>query len=187
MGVFFSAGWSPCVGPILGAILTFSMYGGSVPQGILMLTAYSAGLAIPFLVAAAEISLATQLIRRYRNTTRYIEKGMGVILILVGLLLFSGRFQQISSLGTFFGTFDELALGRLLLIILAGLIVLGIIPAIIAHRKGRSFLDWWLFGTFLFPVALIMALRIKPGTANDPLPAQAAISNPEEKQPFSGA
>src|SRR4030067_3561200 len=52
MGVFFSAGWSPCVGPILGAILTLSLNGGSVSQGVLLLSVYSSGLAIPFLVAS---------------------------------------------------------------------------------------------------------------------------------------
>ena len=52
MGVFFSAGWSPCVGPVLGAILTLALNGGSVSQGATLLSAYSAGLAIPFLVAA---------------------------------------------------------------------------------------------------------------------------------------
>ena len=49
MGVFFSAGWSPCVGPVLGAILTLALNGGSVSQGTTLLSAYSAGLAIPFL------------------------------------------------------------------------------------------------------------------------------------------
>ncbi len=59
MGVFFSAGWSPCVGPILGAILTIALNGGSISQGVILLTAYSAGLAIPFLVASVEIGLVT--------------------------------------------------------------------------------------------------------------------------------
>ena len=53
MGVFFSAGWSPCVGPVLGAILTLSFTGGSILQGVSLLSSYSAGLAIPFLIAAA--------------------------------------------------------------------------------------------------------------------------------------
>ncbi|HEU4745489.1 MAG TPA: cytochrome c biogenesis protein CcdA, partial [Anaerolineales bacterium] len=52
MGVFFSAGWAPCVGPVLGAILTLALNGGSVSTGVSLLSAYSAGLAIPFLIAA---------------------------------------------------------------------------------------------------------------------------------------
>ena len=52
LGVFFSAGWSPCVGPVLGTILTLAINGGSVSQGARLLSAYSAGLAVPFLAAA---------------------------------------------------------------------------------------------------------------------------------------
>ena len=52
LGVFFSAGWSPCVGPVLGAILTLAINGGSVPFGAVLLISYSVGLAIPFLIAA---------------------------------------------------------------------------------------------------------------------------------------
>ena len=56
MGVFFSAGWAPCVGPVLGAILTLSFNEGAASQGALLLTAYSAGLAIPFLIAATKLA-----------------------------------------------------------------------------------------------------------------------------------
>jgi cytochrome c-type biogenesis protein len=59
MGVFFSAGWSPCVGPVLGAILTFAINGGSVTRGTLMLAFYSLGLAIPFLFASLGVGWVT--------------------------------------------------------------------------------------------------------------------------------
>ncbi len=65
MGVFFSAGWSPCVGPVLGAILTLAVNGGSISQGASLLMAYSAGLAIPFLVAAFGIGWVTTILRKY--------------------------------------------------------------------------------------------------------------------------
>lgn len=161
MGIFFSAGWSPCVGPILGSILTLSMSGGSITQGLLLLSAYSAGLAIPFLIASTQISLVTTVIRRYGKVMRYIEILMGILLILVGLLLLSGRFEQLASLGSFFGIYDEVALGRILLIAFVALTVLGLIPAFIASRKGRNFFDWWFFGASLFPVALPMAIFLK--------------------------
>ena len=166
MGIFFSAGWSPCVGPILGAILTLALNGGSISQGLVLLTAYSAGLAIPFLVAAMLIGQVTVFIRRYGKVMFYVEKVMGVILIAVGVLLLSGRYQTMASLGTFFGSYDEVALGRTILLILLILVILGLIPAYIAKIKGRSFIDWWLFGTFLFPVALIMAFFLKPQQAS---------------------
>jgi sulfite exporter TauE/SafE len=161
MGIFFSAGWSPCVGPILGTILTISLSGGSIAQGGLLLAAYSAGLAIPFLIASVEIDLISNGIRRYGKAAYYIEKVTGILLIIVGVLLFTGRFERLASFGTFFGTFDELELGRILLIVFIALIFLGLIPAVIASRKGRKFLDWWFFGTGLFPIALPMSLLIK--------------------------
>lgn len=101
MGIFFSAGWSPCVGPILGSILTISINGGSISQGLFLLSAYSAGLAIPFLIASTQISLVTTVIRRYGKVMRYVEIFMGILLILVGALLLSGRFEQLASLGSF--------------------------------------------------------------------------------------
>ena len=162
MGVFFSAGWSPCVGPILGAILTLSLSGGSVTQGFFLLTAYSAGLAIPFLFAALDIGFVTSVIRRYRKTVRYIEMGMGVVLIVVGIMLFTGRFNQLARFGSFFGAIDEIAVGRILLIMAGALILLGLIPAIVAYRKGRNFFEWWMFGAGLFVIALPAALMLRP-------------------------
>lgn len=180
MGVFFSAGWSPCVGPVLGSILTLALNGGSISQGVLLLSAYSAGLAIPFLWASTQIGLVTKVIRRYGKVMRYVEIVMGVILIGVGALLLSGRYATMASLGaSFFGTFNELALGRTLLIAAAALLVLGLIPAYIAMRKGRSFMDWWFFGFGLLPVALVAALWIKPVEQTGP-PSQPARPAPPE-------
>jgi cytochrome c-type biogenesis protein len=163
MGVFFSAGWSPCVGPILGAILTLSASGGSPTLGMKLLSAYSVGLAIPFLLAATQLSLVTNIIRRYGKLMHYVEKGMGVLLILVGILLFMGRFERLAALGPefFFGGLDELLIGRYILIAIIAATILGLVPAFIARMKGRSFLDWWFFGAGLFFVALPAALLIK--------------------------
>ncbi len=98
MGVFFSAGWSPCVGPVLGAILTLAVNGGSISQGVSLLSAYSIGLAIPFLVAALGIGWVTTILKRYGKVMRYIEIAMGIILIIVGAMLILGTFQQIALL-----------------------------------------------------------------------------------------
>ena len=97
MGVFFSAGWAPCVGPILGAIMTFAANGGSIPRGILLGSAYSAGLAIPFLLAALGIGWVTIILRRYGKVMRIVEVGMGVLLIVAGVLLFLGSFNILAS------------------------------------------------------------------------------------------
>lgn len=101
MGVFFSAGWSPCVGPVLGAILTMVLNGGSLSLGAQLLSAYSAGLAIPFLLAAVGIGWVTGILRRYRKTMHYVEIAMGVIVIAVGVLLFMGTFEQLARYGLF--------------------------------------------------------------------------------------
>ncbi len=101
MGVFFSAGWSPCVGPVLGAILTLAINGGSISQGVSLLTAYSLGLAIPFLVAALAIGWVTTILRRYGKVMRYVEIAMGILLIGVGVMLFMGTFEQLARFGFF--------------------------------------------------------------------------------------
>ena len=101
MGVFFSAGWSPCVGPVLGTILTLSMSGGSISQGVILLAAYSAGLAIPFVLAALGIGWVTAILRRYGKLMHYTEIVMGVLLIIVGVMLFLGTFEQMARFGLF--------------------------------------------------------------------------------------
>jgi cytochrome c-type biogenesis protein len=102
MGVFFSAGWSPCVGPVLGTILTIAINGGSLSLGAVLLTAYSAGLAIPFLIAALGIGWVSTILKKYSKVMRYVEIAMGVILVIVGILLFTGIFELIAQKGQFF-------------------------------------------------------------------------------------
>jgi len=102
MGVFFSAGWSPCVGPVLGAILTLTFNGGSISSGVSLLSAYSAGLAIPFLLAALGLGWVSLTLRKYGKIMHYTEIVMGVVLVAVGFMLFSGIFSRIAQAGQFF-------------------------------------------------------------------------------------
>ena len=102
MGVFFSAGWAPCVGPVLGAILTLALNGGSISTGVSLLSAYSAGLAIPFLLAALGIGWVSLALRKYGKVMHYIEIAMGVVLVILGLMLFTGIFERIAQAGQFF-------------------------------------------------------------------------------------
>jgi cytochrome c-type biogenesis protein len=99
MGIFFSAGWSPCVGPVLGGILTLALNGGSISLGSLLLMAYSAGLAIPFLLAALGVGWVTTILRRYGKVMRYVEISMGVILVIMGILLITGTLELLSRYG----------------------------------------------------------------------------------------
>ena len=102
MGVFFSAGWAPCVGPVLGAILTLALNGGSISTGVSLLSAYSAGLAIPFLIAALGVGWVSLTLRKYGKAMHYIEVAMGVVLVILGILLFAGIFERIALAGQFF-------------------------------------------------------------------------------------
>ncbi len=99
MGVFFSAGWSPCVGPVLGAILTLALNGGSTSLGLVLLTSYSAGLAIPFLIAALGIDWVSATLKKHGKVMRYVEMVMGVILIVLGVMLFMGKLALLANFG----------------------------------------------------------------------------------------
>ena len=160
MGVFFSSGWSACVGPVLGAILTLSFNQGGGGQGAVLLTAYSAGLAIPFLVAATQIGWVTTIIRRYGKVMHYAEIIMGVVLIAIGVLLFAGRFQTLANFGSFIESVDEVTVGLLLAVGLAASLVLGLIPALIAKSRGNVFLDWWFLGFGIVFVLLIVVYAL---------------------------
>jgi len=87
MGVFFSAGWTPCVGPTLGAILTLGLNEQTVGQGVFLLAGYSLGLGIPFLIAGLAVDRATTLLRRMRRYMPAIKTTTAVLLIVIGLLL----------------------------------------------------------------------------------------------------
>lgn len=95
MGIFFSAGWSPCVGPTLGLILTLAIERANIGQGVMLLTSYSLGMAIPFLAAALGVGWVTQILRKYSKAMKIAQIVMGVILIAVGVLLFLGIYQQL--------------------------------------------------------------------------------------------
>ncbi len=101
MGIFFSAGWSPCVGPVLGSILTIALETGSVALGARLLLFYSAGMAVPFLLAALGIGWVTTALKKHAKALHMVEIVMGAILILVGILLFLGIFEQLARFGFF--------------------------------------------------------------------------------------
>lgn len=159
MGVFFSAGWSPCVGPILGAILTLSYSGGSILEGGLLLTAYSAGLAIPFLIAATQIGWVTNILKKHSKLMHYTEIVMGVILIILGLLLFTGTIERLATMPVLFGNIDEILLGKLLGIGGVGALLIGLIPAYFRKKKGKKFIDqWFLFSGIALVLIVILFL-----------------------------
>ncbi len=101
MGVFFSAGWAPCVGPVLGVVLTLALSGGKLGQGVLLLSAYSAGLAVPFLLAALGVGWLAELMRRHSRAVRVVSILTGVVMVIVGAMLLTGTLSQLARLGFF--------------------------------------------------------------------------------------
>lgn len=101
MGVFFSAGWAPCVGPVLGAVLTLALNGAQLGQGVLLLSAYSVGLAVPFLLAALGVGRVTELMRRHSKVIHYMSISTGAVLVIVGVMLLTGTLEQLARFGFF--------------------------------------------------------------------------------------
>ncbi len=96
VGVTFGAAWTPCIGPILGAILTLAAAQASVGHGAALLTAYSAGLALPFVVTALALDRFLAWFQRFRPYLVWVERIAGGLLILLGLLLVTDRFTLLA-------------------------------------------------------------------------------------------
>jgi cytochrome c-type biogenesis protein len=96
LGLAFAAGWTPCNGPILSGILTMAAREADIPRGLYLMAVYSVGLGLPFLLSALFISQAVGLMKRLRPHMRKIEIAMGLLLIIVGLTLFTGSFSVFS-------------------------------------------------------------------------------------------
>ncbi len=98
MGVTFSAGWSPCLGPILSGLWFLGASSASVGKSALLLSAYSLGLGMPFLLTALLLDRATGYLRKLRGHMRKVEIIGGVLLIVIGVLILAGTIQRLSGL-----------------------------------------------------------------------------------------
>jgi cytochrome c-type biogenesis protein len=96
VGVAFGAGWTPCIGPVLGAILGLAATTSDVTRGMQLLAVYSAGLALPFLLAAIAVESFLDWFQRFRRYLPWVMRLSGVILIVVGVLLVSGEFTRLA-------------------------------------------------------------------------------------------
>jgi cytochrome c-type biogenesis protein len=113
MGIFFAAGWSPCLGPILGAILSVAANAtlaadssGSVGQAAYLLTAYSLGLGVPFLLAAFALDRMRGMMKALQRRMKVVELVSGVFLIIVGVMLYTNTLFYISQAGGGLATFS---------------------------------------------------------------------------------
>ena len=96
VGMAFAAGWTPCIGPVLAGILGLAATSTDVTEGMLLLAAYSAGLGIPFLLAALALDSFLEWFQRFRRFLPWVMRVSGVLLVAVGVLLVSGEFTRLA-------------------------------------------------------------------------------------------
>lgn len=96
MGLAFAFGWTPCIGPILAAILSVAAAEATVAKGAMLLAVYSAGLGIPFLLAAFAIEQFSELFMRMKKHLARVEHAMGVLMVITGVAFLTGAISNVS-------------------------------------------------------------------------------------------
>lgn len=149
MGVVFAAGWTPCIGTTLGAILTLGLSQETSGVAMLLASGYAFGLGIPFLLIGLGMNRAERTVRRFRPYMRQVQIASGIFLIIIGLLLVTNRMILIAIWAQQNGLFVDLPLGgaatpTYLIAVLAGLLsflspcVLPLVPAYIGYLSGQA-------------------------------------------------
>ena len=98
VGIAFGAGWSPCLGPTLGAILMMAANQSEMAKGIGLLSSYAAGLAVPFLLSALLIDRFLVFFQKFKRNIGTVNRVAGVLLIVVGVLMFTGWFERLAAM-----------------------------------------------------------------------------------------
>lgn len=149
MGIFFAAGWSPCIGATLGAILTMGLSQQTVGQAMWLASGYSLGLGIPFLALALGLDRATGWVKNMRKYRQAIKTISGLFMIIIGILLFTNTMSLISIWAFKNGYYIEkfalfAAAPTYLTAIVAGLLsflspcVLPLVPAYLGYLSGHT-------------------------------------------------
>ncbi len=149
MGIFFAAGWSPCIGATLGAILTMGLSQQTVGQAMWLASGYSLGLGIPFLAMALGLERASGWIKRMRPYQRYFKIASGLFIIAIGVLLLTNTMSLIAiwafKNGYFIEAFSTYAAApTYITAIVAGLLsfispcVLPLVPAYLGYLSGHT-------------------------------------------------
>ncbi len=149
MGIFFAAGWSPCIGATLGAILTMGLNQQRVGEAMWLSSGYSLGLGIPFLVMAIGLERATGWLKRMRPYQQYFKIASGIFIIAIGILLLTNTMSLIAiwafKNGYYIDSFSRYAAApTYLTAIVAGLLsfispcVLPLVPAYLGYLSGHT-------------------------------------------------
>jgi cytochrome c-type biogenesis protein len=96
LGIAFAFGWTPCIGPVLGGILSMAAQESSLQKGVILMLFYATGLGIPFVLCGIFFSKSLFLMNIIKRNMTWVQRLMGTLLIFVGLLLFTGGFSSLS-------------------------------------------------------------------------------------------
>jgi cytochrome c-type biogenesis protein len=149
MGVFFAAGWTPCIGATLGAILTLGFSQETSGQGMLLSSGYALGLGMPFLVMGFGIERASLILHRFKRQMHKIQIASGLLLIGIGIMILTNQIIRIAIWAQRSGlyldvTTAEAATPTYLIAVLAGLLsflspcVLPLVPAYLSYLSGHA-------------------------------------------------
>ena len=148
MGIFFAAGWSPCIGATLGAILTLGFNSDTVGQAMFLSLAYSLGLGIPFLLLALAVNQALPLVRRLSRYMRTFQVVAGLLIITIGLLMITAQMTVIARWALQSGLYldfpSSAQIPSLLTAVLAGALsflspcVFPLVPAYLGYLSGHA-------------------------------------------------
>ncbi|NOH02607.1 MAG: hypothetical protein HND47_11955 [Chloroflexi bacterium] len=151
MGIFFAAGWSPCIGATLGAILTMGFNQDTVGRAMWLASGYSFGLGIPFLILALGLERAAGWVKRMRRYQRAFQIASGVLILIIGIMLFTNTMSRIAiwafQNGLFIDFSTYTATPGYLTAMLAGLLsflspcVLPLVPAYLGYLSGHALQD----------------------------------------------
>jgi cytochrome c-type biogenesis protein len=150
MGVFFAAGWSPCIGATLGAILTLGFNSNTVGQAMFLSMGYSIGLGIPFLLLALAVEQTIPLVKRLRKYIRIFQIASGVLIIAIGLLMISAQMTAIARWALQSGLYLDFPssgqIPSMVTAVIAGSLsflspcVLPLVPAYLGYLSGHALL-----------------------------------------------
>jgi cytochrome c-type biogenesis protein len=150
IGIFFAAGWTPCIGTTLGAILTLGFSQETASQAMILSSGYALGLGIPFLAIGFGMERATHYVRRFQPHLRSFQIVSGVFLILIGVMILTNQITMLAIWAQRNGFFLDLPLGSTtaptyLIALFAGLLsflspcVLPLVPAYVGYLSGHAF------------------------------------------------